>query len=575
MSGMSAIVRLAIWPAGLALGLASVWLARHGSGWSLAGDSLARALVELAAGYGVLAAGLFVWARRRGSMFGPLAVAAAAGWFLAEWNNPDAPSALVFTAGLALYASAPPLVAHAALAYGDGRVRGRADRALLGVAYAGALGLLGLGPALAFDPARHGCAECPQNLVALGDAPDVYSDLTKLGVWLGVAWAAALAAMVLFRLARATPALRRVAVPVLVPAAAYLGLVTATFVRSTDRGFLSNDPTDRRLWLAQGLALIGLALGVAWGVLRERRVRGAMARLVVQLAGSPPAGGLRDALAADLGDPTLRLAYPLDDGRLVSADGRPADLDGAEVVTPLVRGEQQVALLGHRRGLLDDAGLVAELTSAAGLALANERLQAETRAQLESLRISRARIVATGDAERRRLERNLHDGAQQRIVGLALALRLARARAGNNAAVARLDAANEELGRALAELRELARGIYPAVLADEGLAAALEALAERPEPRLDVLAAPDERLPPEVEAAAYFVVSELARRSGAGRVTVAARRDNGLLLVDVGLDAEAPVRLTDLEDRVGALDGRLAVRSGGAGSSVHVEVPCA
>ena len=574
MRGMSAVVRLALWPAGLAVGLASVWLARHGAGWSLAGDSLERALVELAAGYGLLAAGLLVWARRPDSAFGPLAVTAAAGWFLAEWNNPDAPWALVFTLGLVLYASAPPLVAHAALAYGDGRVRGRADRALVAVAYVGAFALLGLAPALAFDPAAQGCIECPRNLVVVADAPDVYADLTRAGVWLGVGWAAALAAVLLVRLARATPALRRVTAPVAAPAAAYLALVSASFARSTDRGFLSNDFTDRRFWLAQGVALVAVALGVAWGILRERRVRGTMARLVVQLAGSPPAGGLRDALAADLGDPTLRLAYPLDGGQLVGADGRPTDLHGAEAVTPLVRGEEQVALLGHRRGLLDDPGLVAELTSAAGLALANERLQAETRAQLENLRASRARIVETGDAERRRLERNLHDGAQQRLVGLALALRLARARVGDDAAAERLDAASEELSRALAELRALAHGIYPAVLADEGLAAALEALAELPEPRVDLLAAPEGRLPPPVEAAAYFVVSELARRSGSGRVTVAARRENGSLLVDVELDSWTHVRLVDLEDRVGALDGRLTLENGDSGTRVRAEIPC-
>src|SRR5439155_15441101 len=249
------------------------------------------------------------------------------------------------------------------------------------------------------------------------------------------------------------------------------------FVHSLDRGMLGADQTDRRLWLAEGAALIALALGVLWGWMRRRRTRAAVAQLVVQLAESPAPAGLGALLAETLDDPSLELAYPLPDGRLVDARGR-AVTPHAEV-TSLARGGHEIALLLHRPGLLDDPGLVEEVASAARLALDNERLQAETQAQLEDLRGSRARVIATGDAERRRLERDLHDGAQQRLVGLSLALRLASSRLGPDAdpeRLAQIEDAQLELSAALAELRELAHGIFPAVLADEGLAAALDAL---------------------------------------------------------------------------------------------------
>ncbi|MGH8774474.1 MAG: sensor histidine kinase [Jiangellaceae bacterium] len=140
-----------------------------------------------------------------------------------------------------------------------------------------------------------------------------------------------------------------------------------------------------------------------------------------------------------------------------------------------------MALLPHRRNLLGHPGFVEEVVSAAGLALENERLQAEVRAQLADLRASRARILEASDGERRRLERDLHDGAQQRLVGLALGIRLLRSRLEPHTApiaLPRLDDAEAELRAAVTELRRLAQGLHPAVLSDFGLATALESLAE-------------------------------------------------------------------------------------------------
>ena len=572
---MARVVPLAVLVTGTAVGLLSFSFVRNDPGYAFAGDSLVSAVAQLAAGYALISVGVVSWLRRPGNRWGVMLAAAGIAWFLAEWSNPGVGAALVFTIGLTLYALAPPLVAHAVLAYPHGRLPSWRDRVGLAVAYLGAVVVLGLLPAVFFDPAAQGCSECPANLLLVDHSPGLFDDLNAIGVRLGLASSLVLVALLALRLARATPALRRLVWPVIVAGGVYLGLVGLDFAHSLDRGFLSNDPTDVGLRLAQAGALAALSLAVAWSWLRDRRTRGAVARLVVQLAESPAPGRLRDALARTLGDPSLELGYPLEDGRLVDAQGRTLPLDGE--VTPLVRAGREVAFLSHRPGLLEDPGLTEQVAAAARLALENERLQAEAAAQLEGQRRARARVVATGDAERRRLERDLHDGAQQRLVGLALSLRLARLELGRDpdpSLVARIDEAEDELRTALAELRELAHGIFPAVLADEGLGAALEALAEEASIPIEITGLPDARFDAAVEAAGYFVVSEALRRGTASALTVGAVREDSWLVIHVAGDG-APEDLIDLEDRVGALDGSLEVvhRSGGR-VRIRAEIPC-
>jgi signal transduction histidine kinase len=234
-----------------------------------------------------------------------------------------------------------------------------------------------------------------------------------------------------------------------------------------------------------------------------------------------------------------------------------------------------VALLAHRPGLLDDPRLVEEIAATARLALDNERLQAQNRAQLQDLRASRARIVERGDAERRRLERDLHDGAQQRLVSLALSLRLAQLEDGADPDITALREAEAGVRQALEELRELARGLYPVALTEEGLGAALEALAEQAASPLMLRRLPQERLEPSVEAAAYFVVAETLKRSRPRRAAVDAVHADGRLVVEVETDEEPPQELTDLEDRVGALDGRLLIQAAPEGGTrIRAELPC-
>jgi signal transduction histidine kinase len=215
------------------------------------------------------------------------------------------------------------------------------------------------------------------------------------------------------------------------------------------------------------------------------------------------------------------------------------------------------------------------------------RLDAELRARLEELRASRARLVEAGDAERRRLERDLHDGAQSRLVALALLLRGARARAeAGSELAALLDRATAELQAGLDDLRELARGIHPAVLTDRGLEPALQSLVARAPVPVSVEAPAAERLPGPVESAAYFVVSEalanVAKYARATHAEVAVRRDNGRVTVEVtddgvgGADAARGSGLRGLADRVAALDGTLSLDSpAGRGTRVRAEIPCA
>jgi signal transduction histidine kinase len=242
-------------------------------------------------------------------------------------------------------------------------------------------------------------------------------------------------------------------------------------------------------------------------------------------------------------------------------------------VTPLLLGEAHVAALVHDARVAEQPGLIEEVVSAARLALQNERLQAEVYAQLEDLRASRARIVEAADAERRRLERDLHDGAQQRIVALSLALQVLRSQLGpepHPELEGMVAAAQATLQQGLVELRELAQGIYPAVLSDEGLAAALEAFAEQADVPIRLEALPEGRFPSAVENAAYFTIMEAL--AGAKEATLSVEREESSLVIRVRTSTNhGPADRTEIADRIGALNGRMTARDG----EIRAEIPCA
>jgi signal transduction histidine kinase len=560
--------------AGLALGALSLHTARSGPAYSFGGTTVSAAATELVAGYALLAVGLVAFARPGQRRLGAILLAGSAAWFLVDWNNPSA-AVPVFTAGLVFSTAAPPVIAHAVLAYPTGRVGSAAGRVTLGAAYTGSLLVLGVLAAVTFDPRAGGCADCPRNLLLVDGNQNLYETFNRVGIDGGIVWTIAAALVAARALARATAPRRRLVAPVTIAGCVYLGLVAADFAHSASRGYLANDTLDRRLWLAEAGALLAFALGVASSWVLARRQRARVARIVLQLAGAPPAGGLQEALAVSLGDPSLDVGYPLGDGKIVNAEGKSFQASGE--LTPIVRGAREVAILAHRPGLLDDPTVAEEVGVAARLVLENERLRAQTHAQLDDLRRARTRLIDTADRERRRLERDLHDGAQQRLVGLALELRLARSRLGADldpSFAARIDEAEHEVRLALADLRRLAHGIFPAVLADEGLAAALETLAEEAPIAIEITALPAERFEPPIETAAYFVAAKAALRS-ARPARIAARRLGDRLVVEVET-ARAPDELIDLEDRIRAVDGTITIEmEESRRATIRAEIPCA
>ena len=264
----------------------------------------------------------------------------------------------------------------------------------------------------------------------------------------------AFALLALARIVRASPARRRWSAPVLVPAvAAVLLLGGRRRPRSRARLRLQRPdgpraPRSPRPWRS---ALV--AVGVALARLRARRTRAALAQLVLDIGAAPKPGEVRAWLADSLGDPTIAVLYRLEGGEWVDAEGRETTLSatGDREATRVRVAGQDVFAVVHRRGLLDDPTLLSELVTTASLALEHDRLHAACRARLEQLRASRARIVAEADSQRRELERDLHDGAQQRLVAVALSIRLARRRIG-------ADDAELEACLAAAEARRARRG---------------------------------------------------------------------------------------------------------------------
>jgi signal transduction histidine kinase len=530
-----------------------------------------------------VASGLVGWARRPGSRIGLLLVCVGFAWLVAAL--PAANWSVPFTVGLALQSLFLAVITHLVLAFPSGRLENALDKAIVIGVYG--LVLVGRPITLLFKEVAPECDgdPCPTNLLATAtsDVPGVVYTV------LAVSAVAAVALRLGWRWRAASPALRHALAPVLVAAA----LLIAILVAQTTASRLSGMTAETMYW-ARHVAPLALPLGFLFGLLRTR-LGGAVDRLLLELGSAPRPGELRDALARAVGDPTLEVAYCVEDGSFVDLAGRPATLPepgSGRVATFAERDGHRIAALVHDKSLAQDPAL-GTVAAAAALALENERLQAELRARLSDLAAladeqaaSRARIVEAGDAERRRLERNLHDGAQQRLVSLSLALRLARTRLASDpeAAAATMNEAAAELARALEELRELARGIHPAVLTDRGLKAAVEALAGRAALPVEISDVSAERMPEPVEVAAFYVISEslanVAKYASASVARVSVIREDGRLVVEVdddgvgGADASKGSGLRGLADRVEALSGCLHVQSEpGRGTRVRAEIP--
>lgn len=551
---------------------------------------------ELGVGVLFVLAGLLAWARRPDSSVGGLLTVAGLAWLSSRVLLWAGDNAAIFSIGLVLVLLPIAFVAHLAVAFPSGRMASRLERLIVVGSY---VVILAGVPFLDLSD----CQECPRNLLAIDGAEGVGRLLHVTVLVSTIVVITAFSAVLVFHWRQGTRARRRVLAPVL-PTALLYAAVSAAQLLAELGAPLGLGP--EWAWVER-VALAAIPVAFLAGLLRSRLARSGVGQLIVELGERTPGGRLSTAVARALGDPTVEIAYWSPETSTYR-DGEdravviPAD-DGTRAVTVIERAGHRIGALVHDVALRDEPALLDSVCAAAGLAMENERLHHEVLARLEEVRASRTRILEAADAERRRIERNIHDGAQQRLVTVMLALTMARSRLASEPAAARasdqetagpgldpcvdslLAEAADDLGGALKELRELARGIHPSILIEEGLAAALESLAQRSSVPVEVSASADDRLSPPVEAASYYVVSEslanVAKYAKASVVQVkVCRHEEGLRVevIDDGVGGATPrggSGLEGLADRVAALDGRFVVESvPGQGTRITAELPC-
>ena len=563
----------------LALGLIAVavstWLA-------LSSDTLVRPTVQALLSAWItctfVASGLIAWRRRPASRFGPLLLLAGALWVLTtlQWSNHSA----VFSLGHLFDMVVPAVFLHVFLAYPTGRLEGRTERTLVFACYVAGVGLQVLKIELGVTPG---------DLLVLTPHPEAAQ-------WVERAQLVAVSTLLLagtVRLLVRRRGLTRVADgrdrrvrSLLVDV---FGLALAMLAVLLLLALFGGPPVEafRHLtFFALGLApVVFLA-----GLLDARLARSDVGAFLVELR-SDPTQDLQGPLARVLHDPTVRVVYWLPDYAAWSdEDGNPVSLPepgASRAVRIISRNGSPVAGLDFDPALGDEHELLDAVDAAAGIALENARLRAELRARLEELHGSRARMLEAGHRERRRLERDLHDGAQQRLVNLSLELGLlGRAEHTDAKTRDRLLRLKDEVSASLEELRDVAHGIHPAVLSGHGLAVALEQLAAGATlpVALDI---PRHlgRLPEPVETAAYYLVSEslanIGKHAEADHASIRISQEGPTLVMTVvddgrgGADPDAGLGLRGLADRVEALHGRLHIWSPpGAGTTLRAEIPC-
>jgi signal transduction histidine kinase len=541
--------------------------------------------LDVVIGWSFAGVGLFAWYRRPDNLVGPLMVATAFAWYLGILEHVD--SDLLFSLGILFDSLFVVTAIHLVLAFPSGRLETAFDRWLVGIGYL--VVTVGFIPAVLFtDPRAFGCQTCPENVFLVSSHPSFAHDWLRGLDVIGIVFGVLVLARIFDRWRRASPPLRRTVTPVFVAGAALELILSFTLllVLIGGHGKLTNT-----LYYSALIPLGLVPFLFLFGLLKGRVLRGkGLGALMTRLAGGLGPGELRNAIAQALGDPSVELAYwRPDPGNYMDSEGRAVELPSAEPgrgVTEINRDGQRIAAIIHDPTLLDDPEFVHATGTAAALALENERLRAGLNAKVEELRASRAGLVEVGLTQRRRLERDLHDGAQQALVSLALTLRMAEDKLSPDAEAKKLlERSRAQLDGALKELRELARGIHPAVLTDRGIGAAVEALAHRAPVPVKVAAVPSDRYPEYVEVAAYFVVSEaltnVAKYASASHATVAVAQDNGRLEVEVsddgvgGADVEQGTGLRGLAARLESIDGRLDVESErGHGTTVRASIPC-
>jgi signal transduction histidine kinase len=564
--------------------VAALVLVVAGAAYATAGGAPPLSLLgQVVVSGSFLVTGLLAWSRRPSNRMGRSMVAIGLSLLLIPFAGP--PLLVLYPVGLVGFTVANALIGYLILAFPSGALRSNAARALIALT-ASLTFLPRFFRLLGQDPAAQGSTLVNPYLVV--------HDSTFVSVTSVVPYLidiVLLALFVLFAAVRwgtASGPARRALLPMMVPTTAILiTLLVESFVTVIDVPAAIKEFSS----VTQFIVRAALPIGFLVGLLRIWMARTAVADLVVELGETPTPARMRDALAHALGDPALTVAYwSADADDFIGPDGSPIAVpaDGSgRAVTVLERNGTPLATIVHDAALLDDPGLVASVASALRLAVENDRLHAEVATQLDEVRASRARVVAAGDAERKRLERDLHDGAQQRLVSLTLALRLARTKLGADGdpdVALSLDQASGEAKAALAELRELARGIHPQILTEAGLEAALQSLADRSPLDVSLESGTRERFSAAVEGAAYFVVSEalanVAKYADASHALIRTDlRDDGLTIeiADDGVGGADPAGgsgLRGLADRLAAVDGTLEITSPtGGGTRLLVRIP--
>lgn len=544
-----------------------------------AGQSSPAAAGSVIAGLALVAAGLAISFRESTMRLGLLAVAAGFVWFAPIWIGWAGGPPIIRSLGMVVAGFALPLLWHLVLAYPNGRLESKAAQAVVAAVYL-EVALSAIGRALFRDPFLDpNCWDnCIDNTFLVHPVPGLAHSIQLTDVWIAIVAAGALVMLCAWRFGTATGPARRALWPITVGGIVLAIATAAHSIALSGSIEVPVDPTFLAIFLVQCAGEVLVAGGLVWNALRAQVQRRSVGRIVANLGVPTVPGSLQSALAEAVGDPDLLITYWLPDSeRWIDAHGitvdEPAAPDG-RMLTTLTREGRRVAVVDHAVSVPE---LEPEFGATVRLALDNERLQAEGLSQLVDLRASRARIVASGDAERRRLEHDLHDGAQQRLLALSYDLRLASAAAqadGEVEAASLLAQATEEAQAALADLRELAHGIYPAILTEAGVASALATLADRAPLPVEIVDMAEDRYPAPVETAIYLTVSEAiadAAARGASHLTLSLLRDADRLVLDAHDDgARRTSAMIHLVDRIGAVGGNLELGP----MTLRAEVPC-
>ena len=574
--------RAALWAVALAGTLAAIAAVKLSAHPPAGRPTEPGPALEFLVGAALFGCGLASWHTRPENRLGPAMVLIGFAWFAEELNNATMPWLNTLGIGVQSYWIAGML--YLLLSFPSGRLT-RLERRLMWVA----LAVISLQLVALLIGSRAGlwCSGCERNVVQVFHDNGLALGLLRFERLVGLILVGFTILLLIRRWLRAGAARRRAIAPVVVAGCLTLAALGWTVVFDLLGDPLGALPSTVFRWL-----FASVPIAVLYVFLQRRLSRGKVAGLVVELGEPSTSMELGKALARALGDPSLELAFWFPaERRYVDGDGGFVNLpeSGAQRSATFVeRDGQPIAVLIHDPVLEHNAELVRSVCAAASLALENERLQAELRARLVELQGSRSRLVEATDSERRRIERDLHDGTQQRLVQIAMSLGLLERKLPSDIAGAQplVRETRQALAVALEELRELTHGINPPLLVERGLPAALDELCRKAALPARLDSSIDRRLPDQVETAAYFLASEAlanaAKHSHGSQVRVTAVDEDLRLVVEIaddgigGATTAGGSGLRGLVDRVEALGGSFTIASPpGRGTTLRAEIPCA